>query len=147
MAVLSDVTIWQNLVQCQPPYGSRLASGFLVGTDAIIVFPVTRVGNKIDVTTNYDHITILATYVFRWASFLALSSPRISCAFSRRPSVSTFIILQAAFPLIFISISTAILSVSFRISHFSMLQQPHTHCIILKSVVTICHSSCDDESS
>ena len=46
MAVLSDVTSWLNLVQWQPPNGSRLASGFLVGTDAIILFLITRAGKK-----------------------------------------------------------------------------------------------------
>ena len=44
--VLSVVTRWQHLVQCQPPDGSRLASGFLVGTDATIVFRITHVGKK-----------------------------------------------------------------------------------------------------
>ena len=44
---LTDVTSWQNLVQWQPPDGSRLVSGFLVGTDAIILFLITRAGTKI----------------------------------------------------------------------------------------------------
>ena len=52
MAVLSDVTSWPDLVQWQPPDGSRLASGFLVSTDVIIVFLVSRAGKKKDVTTN-----------------------------------------------------------------------------------------------
>ena len=42
MTVLNDVTSWPNLVQCQPPDGSRLASRFLVGTDAIILFLITH---------------------------------------------------------------------------------------------------------
>ena len=46
MAVLSDVTNFPNLVQWQPADGSRLASGFLVGTDAIILFLITRAGKK-----------------------------------------------------------------------------------------------------
>ena len=46
MAALSDVTSWPGLVQWQPPDGSRLASGFLVGTDAIIVFLISRAGKK-----------------------------------------------------------------------------------------------------
>ena len=49
MAIFSDVTSWPDLVQWQPPDGSRLASGFLVGTDAIIVFLISREGKK-DVT-------------------------------------------------------------------------------------------------
>ena len=40
------VTSWPNLVQWQPPDGSRLASEFLVGTDAIILFLITRAGKK-----------------------------------------------------------------------------------------------------
>ena len=46
MAALSDVMRWPNSVQCQPPDGSRLASRFLVGTDAIIVFLITRAGKQ-----------------------------------------------------------------------------------------------------
>ena len=46
MAVLSDVTSWPDLVQWQPPDGSRLVSGFLVSTDVIIVFLVSRAGKK-----------------------------------------------------------------------------------------------------
>ena len=43
---LSDVTNCPDLVEWQPPDGSRLASGFLVGTDAIIVFLISRAGKK-----------------------------------------------------------------------------------------------------
>ena len=46
MAVLSDVTIWPDLVQWQPPDGIRLASGFLVGADSIIVFLISPAGEK-----------------------------------------------------------------------------------------------------
>ena len=46
--MVSGVTsrVWQNLVQWQLPDGSGLASGFLVGTDAIILFLITRAGKK-----------------------------------------------------------------------------------------------------
>ena len=46
MAVLTDVMSWPDLVQCQPPDGNRLASGFLVGTDAIVVFLISRAFTK-----------------------------------------------------------------------------------------------------
>ena len=69
MAVLSDVTSWPDLVQWQPPDGSRLASEFLVGTDAIIVFhnyDITRMGKK------RCYYKLLVTYIFRYTSFLTL---------------------------------------------------------------------------
>ena len=56
IAVCCRIASWSNLVQWQPPDGSRLASGFLVGTDAIILFLITRADNKKDVTTHCLYI-------------------------------------------------------------------------------------------
>ena len=72
MAVLSDVTSLPNVVQWQPPYGSRLVSGFLVNTDAIILFLITRASKQKRLLHTLSLQTILGTYTFRYTDFLNL---------------------------------------------------------------------------